>query len=160
MNGNTTANFTGQCFIMIVHNDNEPESFRHITAIRHLYVDLSDWFSAQGAILNTNVFKFSSDLIHRLFCGWCSLYSPSRHTTQEWCRYNVKTASFWRNYVKMTSFWRYSDVIITSCVQSELLHRKGTLFFAKLIHVMALRKLGAYGSFLGPQQMCRKISPT
>ena len=26
---------------------------------------------------------------------------------------------FWRNYFKMTSFWRYSDVIITSCVQWE-----------------------------------------
>ena len=42
---------------------------------------------------------------------------PSRHMTQWWHRYYVKTTSFWRNYVKMTSFWRYNDIIITSCVQ-------------------------------------------
>ena len=41
---------------------------------------------------------------------------PSKHITQPWRRYYVKTASF---YVKMTSFWRNDDVFITSCIQGE-----------------------------------------
>ena len=48
---------------------------------------------------------------------WPERSNASRHITQLWRHYYVKTTSFWRNYVKMTSFWRYNDVIFTSCVR-------------------------------------------
>ena len=47
---------------------------------------------------------------HRKSDGNMSI--PSRHITQYWRCYYVKTTPFWRYYVKMASFWRYIDFII------------------------------------------------